>query len=246
MNDMQQCAATFRSNGITTQCDLHAKNGSYFCDKHDKKSKAIVHENRFMHGLKSPYRKRFSEVGRQLLDRINELREDPDLFSLKDDAAFVTALMDIKAASISDGISIDHYNKIKSVARTLTSAAKSGDLDVLTAAASELTDLVDRGVDALSASDEVVKLIEKRTDIIEAEQRMLQVKAYTLEVDQAYSLVMQVYAAMKRHIKSADELKAINAEIGKLIKQYQIDEEIIDVEVTDETNSEQVIDAETA
>jgi hypothetical protein len=235
---MQQCAATFRSNGVTKQCDLNAKKGSYFCDKHDKKSKSIVHENRFMHGLKSPYRKRFSEVGRQLLERINELREDPDLFSLKDDAAFVTALMDIKAAAISDGISIDHYNSIKRLVRTVVSSAKAGDMDILASSSNDLLELIDKGADALAASDEVVKLIEKRTDIIEAEQRMLQVKAYTLEVDQAYSLVMQVYGIMKQHIKNADELRAINTGIGKLLKQYQAEEEILDAEVVDETDSQ--------
>jgi hypothetical protein len=239
MSNMQQCAATYRKNGVTTKCDLHAKAGSYFCDKHDKKSKAVVHEQRFMHGLKSPYRKRFSEVGRQLLDRINELREDPDLFSLKDDAAFVTALMDIKAASISDGISVDHYNSIKSLVRTVVNCAKAGDFDQLNAASNDLMELIDRGADALTASDEVVKLIEKRTSIIEAEQRMLQVKAYTLEVDQAFSLVMQVYGLMKTYIKSPEELRAINTGINKLVKQYQDQEEpILDAEIIDENNSQ--------
>lgn len=232
---MQQCAATYRKNGVITKCDLHAKAGSYFCDKHDKKSKAVVHEQRFMHGLKSPYRKRFSEVGKQLLQRINELREDPDLFSLKDDAAFVTALMDIKAASISDGISVEHYNSIKSLVRTVVNCSKAGDIDQLNAASNELLSLIDRGTDALTASDEVVKLIEKRTDIIEAEQRMLQVKAYTLEVDQAFSLVMQVYGLMKTYIKSPEELRAINTGISKLVKQYQDeDDPILDAEIIDE------------
>ena len=235
---MQQCAATYASNGQIVQCDLPVKAGSYFCQRHDKKSKAVVHENRFLHGLTSPYKKRFSEVGRQLLTRINELREDPELFSLKDDAAFVTALMDLKAASISDGISVDHYQSIKSVVRTLVSAAKSGDFDVVSVSSDELLKLLDKGIDSLEASDEVVRLIEKRTDIIEAEQRMLQVKAYTLEVDQAYSLVMQVYALMKQHIKNADELRAINTGISKLLKQYQVEEDIIDAEVLDETNSQ--------
>ena len=235
MSNMQQCAATYRKNGVITKCDLHAKAGSYFCDKHDKKSKAVVHEQRFMHGLKSPYRKRFSEVGKQLLQRINELREDPDLFSLKDDAAFVTALMDIKAASISDGISVEHYNSIKSLVRTVVNCSKAGDIDQLNAASNELLSLIDRGTDALTASDEVVKLIEKRTDIIEAEQRMLQVKAYTLEVDQAFSLVMQVYGLMKTYIKSPEELRAINTGISKLVKQYQDeDDPILDAEIIDE------------
>lgn len=236
---MQQCAATYRKNGVTTQCDLYAIKGSHFCQKHDKKSKSVVHEQRFMHGLKSPYRKRFSEVGSQLLTRINELREDPELFSLKDDAAFVTALMDIKAAAISDGISADHYNSIKKLIHIIVHSAKCGDIDQLNTASDEVLELINRGVNALSASDEVVKLIEKRTDIIEAEQRMLQVKAYTLEVDQAFSLVMQVYALMKQHIKSAEELRAINTGIGKLLKQYQEQEEIIlDAEVVDENISQ--------
>jgi hypothetical protein len=83
------------------------------------------------------------------------------------------------------------------------------------------------------ASQDVVQLIDKRTEIVEAEARMMHTKAYTLEVDQAYSLAMQILKVVKDCVRNADELSAIKAGFSKLLKQYQQDD-VIDAEVIDE------------
>lgn len=93
--------------------------------------------------------------------------------------------------------------------------------------------MVDEGIDVYRASQDVIQLIDKRTDIVEAEARMLHTKAYTLEVDQAYSLAMQILKVVKDCVRDASELQAIKVGFGKLLRQYQ-QEDIQDAEIIDE------------
>jgi hypothetical protein len=99
----------------------------------------------------------------------------------------------------------------------------------------QLGKIINEGIDLYRASQDVVQLIDKRTEIVEAEARMMHTKAYTLEVDQAYSLAMQILGVVKQCVRNVDELNAIKAGFSKLLKQYQQDE-IMDAEIIDEQN----------
>jgi conjugal transfer/entry exclusion protein len=70
---------------------------------------------------------------------------------------------------------------------------------------------------------------------VETEQRLMHQKAYTLEVDQAFSLVMQIVNVINRTVSNSDERQGIKAGIGKLLTVYKqsYEEEIIDAEVID-------------
>ena len=84
-----------------------------YCKYHGGKALMGPDNPAFKTGLWSKQRRRFASVAPKLLQRIEELREDPELFSLKDDAAYLTALMDIRAEAASNGISVEHYEEIK-------------------------------------------------------------------------------------------------------------------------------------
>jgi hypothetical protein len=88
-----------------------------------------------------------------------------------------------------------------------------------------------------AASRDVMELIDRRVEIVEAEQRMMHAKAYTLEVDQAFSLAMQVLEIVKDNVRNGDELIAIRTGVQKLLKVYKGDEtdEIIDAEIVNES-----------
>ena len=78
----------------------------------------------------------------------------------------------------------------------------------------------------------VIELIDKRVSIVEAEQRVMHAKAYTLEIDQAFSLVMQVLEIVRENVRSSEELVAIQAGFQKLLKVYQTpDDDVLDAEV---------------
>lgn len=221
------CCATLQEGKL---CNALAIKGRQFCKFHGGKTAVGIESATFKTGLWSAQRRRFASVAPKLLSRIDELREDPELFSLKDDTAYLTALMDVRAEAASEGISVEHYNNIKNQF-TICSRMLSdpGFVEEFSTLGKMITD----GIDTYSASQDVVELIEKRTKVIEIEQRMMHTKAYTLEVDQAYSLIMQVLGVIKSSVKDPEEMTLIRNGIGKLLKAYQ-EEDIIDAEIVEE------------
>lgn len=220
--------ASVKKNG--ERCKNIAVTGRDFCMHHGGKTLTGVDNPAFKTGLWSKQRRRFSQVAPTLLTRIDELREDPDLFSLRDDAAYLTALMDVRAEAASNGISVEHYESIKD---QMTTCRATYGTDEFMPAFKQLGKIINEGIDLYRASQDVVSLIDKRTEIVEAEARMMHTKAYTLEVDQAYSLAMQILGVVKQCVRNVDELNAIKAGFSKLLKQYQQDD-VMDAEIIDE------------
>jgi hypothetical protein len=227
-----RCAATIKG----VPCKAYPIKGRKFCGRHGGLSLIGPDTPAFKHGLGSQNRKRFSSIGKELLTRIEELREDPDLFSLKDDAAYMTALIDRRAEAAAEGFGIEVFNELRILYRSSSRAYKQADWETFSDSFDRMGEIFESGGNEAKATNEVVDLITKRVELVEAEQRVAHAKAYTLEVDQAYSLVMQVIGIVKQSVRNADELTAIKAGVGKLLKVYQqdIDNNIIDAEVVDE------------
>lgn len=238
MNELQKvnqrCIATFTRHGEKHQCKRNAMEGHTLCGFHVSKATRNINSPTFKTGLHGMNRERFSSVAPKLLTRIRELRDDPELWSLKDDAAYITALLDLRAEAINEGITTEHYIEIKGLVKTLKSEWKSSNFEEVGKLIDALDSSVTAGADATKASDSLIDLIKQRTFIVETEQKMLQSKSYILEVDQAYSLIMQVLDVIKKSVKDAEEMSAIKSGIGKLLKQYQ-EEDVIDAEVIDES-----------
>lgn len=223
-------AEIVRGVGVV-KCKNVAIKGSNFCVTHGGKPREVNLDTlKFNTGLKSVGRSRFARVGSQLLSRINELREDPDLWSLRDDAAYITALIDHRAELAAEGVTVEQLHSIRKLYSQCESNLHGEDFMMHFNALGEAINSVS---EEANASKEVLNLIEKRTTIVEAEQRLLQTKAYTLEVDQAFSLIMQVVSIVKASVRNADEYTAIKVGIDKLLKVYEDDTNIIDAEVID-------------
>lgn len=218
------------------ECNQPAVSGRNFCINHGGRASLVHEHGNFVHGLNSANKKRFSNIGQQLLTRINELRDDPELFSLKDDAAYITAIIDQRAEAATEGISGALLRELRETYLSSARAYKSGDLPAFQESFKALGTMLTEGANSVKATDEVLELISRRVDIVESEQRMTHAKAYTLEVDQAYSLINQFLAIIKGAVRDADELTAIKSGVVKLLKTYKSESEqdIIDVEVVDE------------
>jgi hypothetical protein len=217
-------------------CGHSAINGKDYCGLHGGKNPIAALAPSFKHGLRSKDKERFAKIGTTLLTRINELRDDPELFNLRDDAAYMTALIDQRAETANEGLGIKTLHDLRALYSAAKSAYRAGELDEFQNAFKSMGDLINEATGASKATEEVIELIGKRVGIIEAEQRMAHVKAYTLEVDQAYSLIHQVLDVIKKSVHNADELTAIKAGFGRLLRVYKSSEEqgIIDAEVVDE------------
>ena len=211
-------------------CNNIVVKGRKFCRHHGGKALTGIDHPSFKTGLWSAQRRRFANVAPTLLSKIDELRDDPDLFSLRDDTAYITALMEIRAEAASEGISVEHYNNLKSqygICKSLLFTPEFNDEFKI------LGNMLDEGIDLFEANKDVLDLIEKRSDLIETEQKVMQSKAYTLEVDQAFSLIMQVLKVIQTNVKDQDSMNAINTGVLKLINVYRSNDEIIDAEVID-------------
>lgn len=230
------CDAEVSKGYVTYKCKNFAIKGQLFCLRHGGvPAVATTDTMNFTTGLKSKINSgRFRNVGSKLLGRIDELREDPGLWSLRDDAAYITALLDNRAEAASEGVSIEQYKKIQEMYRTCCEKRYADDFwDTF----DELGKALENVMSEFAAAKDVIELIEKRTSIVETEQRLLHQKAYTLEVDQAFSLVMQMVKIIQDNVTNAEELQGIKAGVGKLLAVYQetIDDMIIDAEVVDGT-----------
>ena len=62
-------------------CNIPALKEQSVCTKHAGQLEKVTNRLDFKTGLYSVQRKRFSNVGSKLLERVNELRDDPDLLS---------------------------------------------------------------------------------------------------------------------------------------------------------------------
>jgi len=216
-------------------CTGVAIKGREYCRYHGGKALMGPQHPAFLTGLHSKNYKRFSNVGKDLLEKIETLREDPTLFSLKDDAAFITAIMDKRAEAVGEGVGLDQYKKVQAAYQLAHS--KLGSPDFIDAFES-IGDVLSDTMDQYTAARDVLELIEKRTSIVEAEQRMMHAKAYTLEVDQAFSLAMQVLEIVKDNVRNAEELIAIRSGVQRLLKVYKApgeDGDVMDAEVVDES-----------
>lgn len=232
-----------RCHGVVEgrQCNGIAIKGRKFCARHGGKALASIDSPSFRHGLQSMERKRFASVGKELLGRIEQFREDPELFSLRDDAAYMTALIDRRAEAAAEGFGVEVFRELQHLYGGAKRAYQSGEDATFKECFNRIGEILTEGGNEAKATDEVVELIGRRVALVEAEQRVAHAKAYTLEVDQAYSLVMQVIGVVKQSVRNADELSAIKAGIGRLLRVYKqnTDEEPIDAEVVDEATPDQ-------
>lgn len=219
------CAAEL---GDGRQCNAVAMRDKDFCKHHGGKALVGPDSPTFKTGLWSQQRKRFSTVAPLLLEKIESLREDPDLFSLRDDTAYITAVLDMRAEAASYGISKELYEEL----RDQYHVCKASPEEAFDKEFKKLGTLINNGIDAMKASDDVIDLIKKRADVIETEQRMAHAKSYTLEVDQAYSLIMQILQVVKQTVRDPEQVRAISEGFAKILRVHQSNtEEILDAEV---------------
>jgi hypothetical protein len=54
----------------------------------------------------------------------------------------------------------------------------------------------------------------------------MQTKAYTLEADQAFMLIMQIVEVVKTSIRDADSLMAIQGGINKILRMHNAEQEV--------------------
>ena len=227
------CSAIIRDGDVNRQCKNPALKGKEYCAHHGSTHLKKSEKPQYLQHLFQKERSRFKRVGTELLAKVDNYRDDPDLFSLRDDTAYVTALVDVRAEAAAEGVGLEQYRKIESAYHLAKS--KLGSPDFIDAF-EQIGDLLNERMNEYDASKDVLDLIERRAELVEAEQRMMQTRAYTIEADQALMLVMQIVELMKQTIRDQETLIAIRSGVGKLIRMYtSSDDDVQEAEVV-ETN----------
>jgi hypothetical protein len=92
-----------------------------------------------------------------------------------------------------------------------------GDLDTVAAGLDLLTDTVSRGVADSVLWAEIGVVIEQRRKLSESEQRRLVDLQSSISAERAMSLVGALVASVQAHVSDANVLKAISADISRLV-----------------------------
>ena len=233
MGVVKLCEGTIVREGKEMRCRSASIKGQQYCPQHGMKHMMKAERPQALAHAYQKHRRRFKSIGKELLEKVDDYREDPDLFSLRDDTAYLTALLDKRAEAAAEGVSIEQYRRIEAAYNLCRSKLGSPDfIDCF----EQLGESITQRLDEFAASKDVLDLIERRTDLVEAEQRMMQTKSYVLEADQAFMLIMQVVEVVKSCVRNADELTAIKTGINKLLKSHKQDteESIEDAVIVDE------------
>lgn len=228
------CEAMVTVDGAKRQCKNPAMKGQKYCNGHGQTHLLKSEKPQYLSHLFQKERVRFKKVGAQLLEKVDKYRDDPDLFSLRDDTAYVTALVDVRAEAASEGVGLEQYRKIESA--YYLAQSKLGSPDFIDAF-EQIGDLLKERMDEYAASKDVLELIERRADLVETEQKMMATKAYTIEANQAMMLVMQIVEVVKSSVRDQEELIAIRSGINKLMRMYSQElepEPIIDATIVGE------------
>jgi hypothetical protein len=217
------CVGFVIENNTKRQCKSPAISGSQYCTSHGSQALQKLEKPQYLAHLFQKERKRFKRIGKDLLEKVDNYRDDPDLFSLRDDTAYITALMDTRAEAAAEGVGLEQYRKVE--AAYSLAKSKLGSPDFIDAF-EQIGDLLDERMDEYSASKDVIELIGRRSDLVEAEQRIMMTKAYTLEADQAFMLIMQIVDAIKSSIRDVDSLNAIQGSINKILHMHNVTQEV--------------------
>jgi hypothetical protein len=233
-----KCCSGYVLDGKTKRpCRSTPLHGTEYCAAHGSQALQRAEKPQYLQHLFQRERRRFKGVGKDLLEKVDNYRDDPDLFSLRDDTAYLTALMDTRAEAAAEGVGLEQYRKIE--AAYSLAKSKLGSPDFIDAF-EQIGDLLNERMDEYAASKDVIDLIARRSDLVEAEQRIMQTKAYTLEADQAFMLIMQVVEAIKTSIRDAETLVAIQGSINKILRMHHAEQEveIQDAEIVGEVDGE--------
>jgi len=230
------CEAMITVDGTKRQCKNPSLKEQKYCAAHGQVHLLKSEKPQYLSHLFQKERVRFKKVGSQLLEKVDKYRDDPDLFSLRDDTAYVTALVDVRAEAASEGVGLEQYRKIESA--YYLAQSKLGSPDFIDAF-EQIGDLLKERMDEYSASKDVLELIDRRASLVEAEQRMMATKAYTIEANQAMMLVLQIVEVVKGSVRDQEVLVSIKSGINKLMRMYSHElesEPIIDATIVGEDN----------
>jgi hypothetical protein len=201
-----RCNATSKRTG--KPCGKHAITGRNVCLIHGGKTPAGTASGRFTSGKYSRY------MPSQLLDRYEEAIHDSALLELRDDIALVDVRIADLLACLDTGESGGRWKAVHQAFKAYESAhGTAGEA----AALGTLQDAIMANNGDYEVWADVSTWLEQRRKLCESERKRLVDMHQYVSVKQMMVLLAQVTASVRQHITDPQVLRAISADLSRLV-----------------------------
>lgn len=205
----KKCKATSKRTG--ERCNANAVTGMDVCYHHGGATPKGMASPNFKTGIRSKY------LPQQLLNLHNEISQDTQLLSVRDDITLIDTLIAAKLPMLESGESSETWLTVGKLIRDIRKAYKNEDYGKLEDALHELDALADNRRLFYATEQEVVGQLEQRRKLVETEQRILYNETKSLTAEQAMLMVSVLLDAIKKNVRDANALNAIQSEFIRVI-----------------------------
>lgn len=201
-----QCSAHKRVS--KEPCRAQAVTGRTVCRMHGGKSPQGIASATFQHGGYSHF------LPERMLPRYREAATDPNLLCLRHDIALLDARLADLLGRVDSGESGARWKEVK---KAFSTWYKKRGTDDDAALLSDLQAAIFAGYSDIEAWQAIHDVLGQREKLVASERKAMVEAQQMVSVAQAMLLVTQVVESVKRHVSDPDALRAISADVGRLI-----------------------------
>lgn len=203
------------------KCNAKAKSTGKPCTRDAMlgSTKCYVHGGNTPRGIASPHYKgldRSTHLPRGLATIFEQMASNPDLLSVRADVALVDALIANKLPKLEEGESAQHWEMAIKLISKARVAYKSEQYGTLEECLHELEALADDRRLFYATEQEVQSQLELRRKLVDTENKILYNKEKALTAEQAMLLVGALLESVRRNVKDANALNAIQSDFWQL------------------------------
>lgn len=207
-----QCTATVRKTG--EQCRRNAVTGKTVCQ---------------VHGAGSPYKGRpggapLTREGRyskylpaRLAGRYEEANKDTELLALREEVSLVDSRLADLLKRVDTNEAGYWWKELQRIHREYHEAVKKSDIAAMSKSLAELWHIIQSGVSDYAAWNEVYGVLEQRRKLVESERKRLVEMQQYVTAEKAMLLISALVGIVQTHVTDDRAIKAISADVGKLI-----------------------------
>lgn len=196
-----QCKAKAKSTG--KRCKRPAMRGMAVCRFHGGMSLKGAAAPNFKDGRYSKY------MPAQLESKYAEALKDPNLVSMRDEIAVITARLQEMFGGINTTSGLDYYHKLVNLWGEYTTYGEMGDTDNMARVQGEIGKMILKGESMAQKWEEIIKLIEMRRKLAESEQKRLINMNQMISVERASMFVFKILGIIKKYITDPKTLSSI-------------------------------------
>lgn len=142
---------------------------------------------------------------------------DKELFSLREEAALVTARQHELVQRLSTGEADSLWTQLRDTFKSLEVAVRQQDADRLQEVLPRLKQIIENGVESGKVWKELFSAIDKKTSLAGAEERRLVAMSQMLSAERVVAMMSALVDVVRRHVKDQVVLDAIGKEVEGLM-----------------------------